>query len=180
MTVSKSLRFEIFRRDAFTCQYCGRRPPNSVLEVDHILPICEGGDDDPSNLVTSCYDCNHGKGRKQLKPNAAPHDTDQDYLEAEQRLAELERYRQVQKQLNEALEGTVSDLQEFFAKQLATSRVPEGTSIRWQLYYHDPEEIEKAVLLTQNRLAPNADPLEKWRYACAILRNWRKGESYAT
>lgn len=33
-----SLRFEVFKRDNFTCRYCGQAPPTAILEVDHIIP----------------------------------------------------------------------------------------------------------------------------------------------
>ena len=36
--MKKSLRFDVFNRDGFTCQYCGKKPPECILEVDHILP----------------------------------------------------------------------------------------------------------------------------------------------
>lgn len=172
MAISKSLRFDIFRRDTFTCQYCGRRPPDIVLEVDHVTPVSQGGDDDPSNLITSCYDCNRGKGVKALEAAIEPHDLDLDYLEAEQRLAELQRYRQVKKELDEALEETISNLQDFFQQQLDTSWVPEARAFRWLLYYHEPGEVEKAIVLADGQSKFNSSS-EKWRYACAILRNWR-------
>lgn len=54
-------RWEILQRDNFTCRYCGQFAPNVVLEVDHVTPVCEGGDDSPDNLVTSCRSCNRGK-----------------------------------------------------------------------------------------------------------------------
>ena len=69
--ISKSLRFEIFKRDSFKCQYCGRMPPEVILEVDHIIPVSDGGDNDPINLVTSCQDCNRGKSAKRLDDNSA-------------------------------------------------------------------------------------------------------------
>ena len=65
-TISKSLRFEVFKRDRFTCQYCGKSAPEVVLEVDHITPVAEGGTNDLINLITSCRDCNRGKGKKKL------------------------------------------------------------------------------------------------------------------
>ena len=46
------------------CQYCGQSAPDVVLEVDHIVPVAEGGDNDIMNLITSCRDCNRGKVRK--------------------------------------------------------------------------------------------------------------------
>ena len=60
-TVSKKIRFEVFKRDYFTCQYCGRKPPEVQLEVDHIKPVAKGGTNDILNLITSCADCNRGK-----------------------------------------------------------------------------------------------------------------------
>ncbi len=173
MAISKSLRFDIFRRDKFTCQYCGNRPPDVILEVDHITPVSLGGIDDPANLVTSCYNCNRGKGTKTLKPGTEPHELDLDYLEAEQRLAELRRYREVRKGLEEALGGTISDLRVFTSYYFDTGSVPEDRAFRWLLYYHEPSEIEKAVILAAEQ-SKYTSASQKWRYACAILRNWRK------
>lgn len=61
-SISKGIRFTIFKRDDFTCQYCGARPPEVVLEVDHIHPVSKGGDSGENNLITACFDCNRGKG----------------------------------------------------------------------------------------------------------------------
>lgn len=65
-TISKKLRFEVFKRDNFTCQYCGRMAPDVVLEIDHINPVANNGTNDIINLITSCKDCNRGKGAKVL------------------------------------------------------------------------------------------------------------------
>lgn len=32
--IPRSIRFEVFKRDMFTCQYCGRKAPDVILEVD--------------------------------------------------------------------------------------------------------------------------------------------------
>jgi hypothetical protein len=66
-SLSRKLRFEVFKRDEFRCQYCGRHPPEVLLEVDHVIAVAEGGDDSEGNLVTSCADCNRGKGARSLK-----------------------------------------------------------------------------------------------------------------
>ena len=60
---SLKLRFEILKRDNFTCQYCGRNPKQDKckLQVDHIIPRSKGGEDIPSNLQASCFECNQGK-----------------------------------------------------------------------------------------------------------------------
>lgn len=69
--ISKSTRFEVFKRDEFTCQYCGAHPPLVVLEIDHITPVASGGGSEIENLVTSCMDCNRGKGAVHLEQRPA-------------------------------------------------------------------------------------------------------------
>jgi hypothetical protein len=65
-SISKKIRFNVFKRDLFTCQYCGDKPPKVILELDHITPVCEGGDNDQDNLITACFDCNRGKSGELL------------------------------------------------------------------------------------------------------------------
>jgi len=64
--IRKKTRFEVFKRDNFICQYCGKSAPEVVLEIDHIKPVKEGGTNDIMNLVTSCRECNRGKGAREL------------------------------------------------------------------------------------------------------------------
>ncbi len=64
--ISDKTRFEVFKRDSFKCQYCGRSAPDVILEVDHVKPVARGGPDDLLNYVTSCRDCNQGKGAREL------------------------------------------------------------------------------------------------------------------
>lgn len=61
MPVSKSLRYQILRRDGFRCHYCGATAEQSALRVDHVIPEALGGPTEPGNLVTACQDCNAGK-----------------------------------------------------------------------------------------------------------------------
>lgn len=65
-SVSNKMRFEVLKRDNFTCQYCGASAPDVILEVDHIIPRYRGGKHEMSNLKTSCINCNRGKGRRGL------------------------------------------------------------------------------------------------------------------
>lgn len=64
--ISKKDRFEVFKRDDFSCQYCNSKPPNVALEIDHIHPVSKGGDNSIDNLITACFDCNRGKSNKEL------------------------------------------------------------------------------------------------------------------
>ena len=58
-------RREIFRRDNYTCQYCGER--GGVLTIDHVVPKHLGGEHSWENLVTACAACNHRKGGRTLE-----------------------------------------------------------------------------------------------------------------
>jgi hypothetical protein len=63
------LRFDVLKRDNYTCRLCGASPqtqPGLALEVDHITPRSKGGNNDPINLWTLCFACNRGKGTKEL------------------------------------------------------------------------------------------------------------------
>lgn len=65
--LSKKTRFEVFKRDGFRCQYCGRTPPVVILQIDHIIPVAADGPSVIGNLVTACEDCNAGKSDRDLK-----------------------------------------------------------------------------------------------------------------
>jgi 5-methylcytosine-specific restriction endonuclease McrA len=60
----KLTRREIFRRDNYTCQYCGRH--DTPLTIDHILPKRLGGQHIWTNVVAACPSCNHRKGGRRL------------------------------------------------------------------------------------------------------------------
>lgn len=64
--ISKGVRFEVFKRDGFECQYCGAHPPGIILHIDHIRAVSDGGSNEIDNLVTACEPCNLGKGARPL------------------------------------------------------------------------------------------------------------------
>jgi excisionase family DNA binding protein len=64
--VRPRVRFTVLERDNFTCRYCGRRPPEVGLHVDHVHPRSMGGRATLENLVTACVDCNSGKSDRVL------------------------------------------------------------------------------------------------------------------
>ena len=52
-------RREVFNRDRYTCQYCGRQ--TRELTLDHVVPRHRGGGHEWDNLVSACKTCNHRK-----------------------------------------------------------------------------------------------------------------------
>ena len=71
-------RREVFVRDRYTCQYCGKQLRD--LTLDHVFPRHRGGRHTWENLVSACKACNHRKGGHTpeeahmhlLKPARAP------------------------------------------------------------------------------------------------------------
>ncbi len=61
----KLTRREVFRRDNYTCQYCGRR--DISLTLDHVMPRHLGGTHIWTNVVAACASCNHRKGGRRLE-----------------------------------------------------------------------------------------------------------------
>nr|WP_254430956.1 HNH endonuclease [Magnetospirillum sp. LM-5] len=57
-------RFNLFLRDRFTCQYCGRAFPTAELTFDHVVPRSRGGATCWGNVVAACGACNLAKADK--------------------------------------------------------------------------------------------------------------------
>ncbi|MBU6289955.1 MAG: HNH endonuclease [Chloroflexi bacterium] len=55
-------RLVILERDHYQCQIKGSRCTHTATEVDHIIPITQGGSKlDPTNLRAACHNCNNGR-----------------------------------------------------------------------------------------------------------------------
>lgn len=59
--VVKFSRSNIFARDRYRCQYCGKKHRTEDLTFDHVLPIARGGRKTWENIVTACWRCNNKK-----------------------------------------------------------------------------------------------------------------------
>lgn len=88
--LSKKIRFEVFKRDKFTCQYCGRMAPDVILEADHIKPVAKGGKNELINLVTSCKECNQGKSDRELSDDSIVKKQQRQLAELAERKEQLE------------------------------------------------------------------------------------------
>lgn len=60
-------RVEVYNKYDGRCAYCGKEIDIKDMQVDHIVPKCNGGTDDISNLNPSCRRCNHYKRASSLE-----------------------------------------------------------------------------------------------------------------
>jgi len=61
----KMTRLEIFNRDRYTCQYCGKE--TRQLTLDHVIPRYRGGEHTWENVVSACIPCNRRKAGRTPK-----------------------------------------------------------------------------------------------------------------
>ena len=171
-TISKRLRFEILRRDRYTCRYCGGSAPDVVLTVDHVIPVTLGGATEPANLAAACKDCNAGK-------SSVPADAEI-VADVDQRSARWARAMTV------AIEQRASELAEdrehthwFDSVWTAWTRGGEvmprnagwkNSVLRFLAGGLDREFIEDAVCIAMGNELLNDD--NRWRYFCGIC--WKE------
>lgn len=71
--VAKKTFEAVVARDGMVCGHCGcavrfrvaaREFADDVLEIDHVVPLCDGGGGDIDNLMVSCQLCNRSLGSK--------------------------------------------------------------------------------------------------------------------
>jgi len=168
---SKKLRFEVFKRDGFTCLYCGRTPPAVTLQADHILPASKGGKTTLDNLATSCADCNAGKSSGELK--ATPAALGISIELAAERRSQLLAYRKLlQKLAREKQEGAehVSGVYTSYFKSWRLSPMfVEGTLKSVFMCQLPQEEIEEAMHIACSRIH---DADRAIAYFCGVC--WQK------
>jgi len=57
--IPDELRKQVLERDNYVCRYCSQRA--QTLDIDHVIPVNQGGPTILSNLVTACSSCNRKK-----------------------------------------------------------------------------------------------------------------------
>lgn len=126
-SLSKRIRFDVFKRDGFECQYCGNHPPAVILHVDHLIAVANGGGNEMENLITSCEPCNQGKGARPL--HLVPQSLKLRAVELEELEAQIEGYNLVAAAKRDRLER-------------------EGWHIIHALFGPDRDEISRDWLLS--------------------------------
>lgn len=172
--ISKKTRFEVFKRDAFTCQYCGAHPPESILHVDHIIPVCEGGKNDTGNLVTACEACNQGKGPVPL--SSVPMSLRERAAEVAEREEQLRGYSEIMAAQRSRLDDEAWDVAQVFMEQFREDGIRKDwlQSIRMFIEKLGDHEVIRAM-----EIATAKKPWSKntcFRYFCGICWRIARGE----
>lgn len=108
--ISKRARFDVFKRDQFTCQYCGKTPPGVVLEIDHIIAVASGGSGEHTNLITACFDCNRGKGAVPLSDRPSPLNLKKRRQLIEERVEQAEAYELLLKERKRTEDESIDEI----------------------------------------------------------------------
>lgn len=112
--ISKTLRFEVFKRDSFRCQYCGVEAPNVLLHIDHIKPVADGGLNELTNLITSCLPCNLGKRDVPLNDHAAVNKVRAQLDELQERREQLDLMMQWRESLRDLDQEAVARIADYW------------------------------------------------------------------
>jgi len=166
--IGKKLRFEIFKRDGFACQYCGSTPPEVVLHVDHIHPVAKGGDNDCSNLITACSSCNHGKGATEL--SSVPKSLADKANEIVEREEQIKGYTKVLMAQKKRIEKDVQRIGDALVGHEGSDCIPDiKNSIRMFCTKLHPLEVLEAAQKA-NSFLPDAK-MPTFKYFCGICWN---------
>lgn len=143
MSVGVRVRFEVFKRDRFTCSYCGRTPPTVLLEADHIVPRAAGGSDEMSNLTTSCQDCNRGKAAGLLEEGTAPVVSRATVEELAERVEQAKAYMELLGGLESVVDNQVGMVTDTWAKRFGAvvEERTDGTYWRFRDRYGEWPDV---------------------------------------
>jgi hypothetical protein len=119
------LSSEVFKRDSFTCQYCGATAPDVLLHVDHIEPVAKGGANDLLNLITSCEPCNAGKSDRRLNDTTAMSKKRSQLEQLQARKEQLELMMQWQKGLLELERSSEQEAADYWANLVSPYQLNE-------------------------------------------------------
>lgn len=169
ISLSKRVRFDVFKRDGFECQYCGAHPPSVVLHVDHIRPVVDGGTNDIDNLVTACQPCNAGKGARLL--SAVPVSLAARAADIKEREEQIRGYQSILEGKALRLASEIDQVIEVYQAFNAGYTLTESTrpSIRKFIEALGVHEVMDAMEIACTARISNA---KTFKYFCGVC--WRK------
>ena len=129
--IRREKRLAIYMRDNFRCLWCNRSVENNGEAcIDHLVPQSKGGDNDPSNLLTSCKRCNDHRGD----------------LSAKEFIAILSKSERGRKKIYQRIAAAVSQFLQFHKdeakKEIAEQGyIPRGQKKKPEFVSRDPADF---------------------------------------
>jgi hypothetical protein len=174
VAISKRLRFEVFKRDGFECQYCGATPPGVLLHCDHVEAVSRGGLTEMDNLVTACQACNLGKSNVPL--DQVTQGMAERAAEVLEREAQVAGYQAVLKAKRMRLEADGQEVLDFICDLYHRDSVPKRDFLSIKMF------VEKIGLDSCLNAAEIAQSKYRsystgFRYFCGICWNRIRGQN---
>ncbi len=169
MAVSKTLRFNVLRRDNFKCRYCGAQADR----VDHVTPRAMGGPDTAENLVAACEPCNSGKA-------AIPPDAPMiaQVSEANLRWADAIKRVGAQRAASQSAEKTLVDNVSRYWMEAAAregwnywAKWPDGARDSIANFYRSGlnlSDLKHAVDVVMGKSSRQMSVSRMWKYFCGV------------
>lgn len=168
--LSRKLRFDVFKRDGFQCQYCGKSQPDVVLEVDHIHPVSAEGGNEADNLLTSCFECNRGKAAGLL--TVIPQSVTEKSKVIEQKIAEMKYLSELHRAQHEAEDMAIMkvvEVMELLRDDVFFS-IENAESVRKFLQQLSVTQLTEAMTMACIKMAGYKEE-KVFRYFCGICWN---------
>jgi hypothetical protein len=167
--VSTRQRFEIFKRDGFTCQYCGSHPPEAVLHVDHIVAVSNGGENDRDNLITACDRCNFGKSNVPL--SRVPGNLQYRMDEIREKERQIKGYSKVLSDRRERLRMEVFSVLNVLLPGVEQLPTADFLSVK---RFVERLGVQHAITAAEKAYAkfPYCHANKRFRYFCGICWRW--------
>lgn len=172
--ISKRLRFSVFKRDSFRCQYCGRTPPAVVLEVDHIHPVSAGGKNNADNLLTACFDCNRGKGAGLLSD--VPESLEQRAAVLREKQDQAKAYSKLLREIEKHKDAIVDRVEQVFKRHFPTRQFTASFRDSVRVNFVEKLAEDRLLLAITKACTRREDSAsEATKYFCGVCWNMIRG-----
>lgn len=167
--ISKKTRFEVFKRDSFTCQYCGAHPPSVILHVDHIHPVALGGVNHMDNFVTACEPCNQGKAARSLAD--IPQSLKDKSTQIKEREEQIKGYQSVMDGKRNRLEEEAEYVREIYERFNKGFTITDSAMVSVRTFIEKLGKHEVANAMERAVTRPSKHSGGSFKYFCGICWN---------
>lgn len=176
--INNKIRLKVFERDNFTCQSCGKKTPEVILEVRYKE---KNESEEMNNLITSCFECNRDE-MYFLVDNIFDEDEihNKSILLAEREM-QLNEYNYLKKKIRNREDKEISELSEYFSshfdhpsyaeEDFNKIRVIVRKTLKFMSYVDIMDLMDLAIEITSKDSRGEYHNVAAAKYFVGILRN---------